>query len=88
MKLKREHNVMLAQDREDRRRIRELASMSTEIENSSVMSNTKECRPAASDVSLFTNSAIQESTMSKGGKKKTLFQVGGDREMLTINKTL
>lgn len=73
MKLKREHNVMMAQEREDKRRIRELASMSTDIENSSIMSNTKDCRPVEFNQSIFTNSAIQESTMSKGGKKKTHF---------------
>jgi hypothetical protein len=56
MKLKREHNAMLAHDREDRRRIRELTSMHVDIDNSSLMSHTKDCRPLAE--SLFTNSAI------------------------------
>jgi hypothetical protein len=73
MKLKREHNAILAHEREDRRRIRELTSMNSDIENSSIMSNTKDCRPVDFNQSLFTNSAIQESTLSKGGKKKAQF---------------
>lgn len=97
MKLKREHNVMLAQEREDRRRIRELTTMSTDIENSSIMSNSKDCRPPEfnnNNQSLFTNSVIQESTLSKGGKNKksnlgggAQIGTGGDQNMLTINKT-
>ena len=61
MKLKREHNAMQAHEREDRRRIRELTSMNVDIENSSIMSNTKDCRPGGefnNQSSIFTNSAI------------------------------
>ena len=65
--------------------------MNVDIENSSIMSNFKDCRPADFNQSLFTNTAIQESTISKGGKKKSLAHLGstsgGDHNMLTINKT-
>ena len=73
MKLKREHNAMVGQEREDMRRVRELTSMNSDIENSSIMSNYKDCRPAEFNQSIFTNSAIQESTVSKARKKKTKF---------------
>lgn len=63
MKMKREHNAMRAQEREDRRRIRELSTMNVDIENSSIMSNHKDCRPSEFNQSLFTNSAIQKSEM-------------------------
>jgi hypothetical protein len=55
------------------RRVRELTSMNSDIENSSIMSNYKDCRPSEFNQSMFTNSAIQESTLSKAGKKKTKF---------------
>ena len=50
---------MIDQEREDRRRIRELTAMNEDIENNSLMANYKDCRPAEFN-SMFTNSTIAE----------------------------
>ena len=53
-------NYDLDQEREDSRRIRELQSMNEDIENNSIMANTKDCRPSNTEQSIFKNATIAE----------------------------
>lgn len=84
---------MVDQEREDQRRIRELTALNQDIENSSLHSNFRDCRPL--EPSIFTNSTIAEhqktsmrslgSTLG-GGKKQV--KVGDPSQSLAINRTL
>ena len=62
------------------RRVKELMSMNDDIENSSLHSNFKDCRPVEGGQSLFTNSTIADS-------KKTKALKAGQQSSLAINKT-
>jgi hypothetical protein len=54
--------------------------MNVDIENSSLMSNYKDCRPPG-EFSLFSNKSLAEKT---AGKKKAV----NDHNSLSINKTI
>lgn len=63
--------------------------MNADIENNSLMSNYKDCRPTDFNGSLFTNSTIAESS-NQAKKKKSLAANQGANQgnSLAINKTI
>lgn len=63
--------MVVVQEREDCRKIRELQNFNEDIENSSEQANFKDCRPNAggNNSSLLTNLTLNDSNIKSGTKK-------------------
>eukprot|EP00347_Sterkiella_histriomuscorum_P001132 403373203 len=98
MKLKREYDILLNQERDDLRRIKELNQYNNDIENNSDFANFKDCRPNATsqgnqNSSLFSNTTLAESNINHSNThagqsmKKQNTKTGKQQQTLAINKS-